>query len=102
MNRDDAIRKISNFYKYRPIVRRIVFVETMAEDIDEGHVVPPAFADLSESDRKEIIIKFKECVECARIYLKWSTYEVSNFINRWCKCFPGFEKYLDEEAAKDE
>ena len=34
--------------------------------MDEGHIVPPAFADLSESDKKDNIIKFKECVECAR------------------------------------
>ena len=55
-----------DFYKYRPIVTRIVFIEMMAEDMDEGHIVPPAFADLSESDKKDNIIKFKECVECAR------------------------------------
>ena len=96
-------RQISeDFYKYRPIVTRIIFIEMMAEDIDQGYLVPPYFVDLSESDKAYNLTKFKECVECARIYLKWSIDEVSNFINQWCKCFPGFEKYLDEETTKDE
>lgn len=82
------VEKLSeDFYRYRPIVTRIVFIEMMTEDIDKGHFVPPAFADLSESDKKENIIKFKECVECATRYLKWSINAVSNFINQWYKCF---------------
>lgn len=91
-----------DFYKFRPIVTRIIFIEMMTEYIDDGHIVPPAFADLSESDKKENIIKFKECVECAKMYLKWPINNVSNFINQWYKCFPGFEKYLDEEVFENE
>lgn len=91
-----------DFYKYRPIVTRIVFIEMMAENINKGYLVPPDFVDLSESDKADNLTKFKECVECAKIYLKWSINEISGFIHQWCQCFPGFEKYLDEETTKDE
>lgn len=80
----------ADYYKYRKYVTRIAYMQGVQEYIEKEGYYPIPFSELNTEDKLFEVKMYRRCFECAEVYLKWDEPQLSDLIQLWDKCFPGF------------